>query len=131
MDLSPQPSLGQNNTELERSSMSSLSPQRAGSNQGKKALTTRDRSTVSRLSFRPDASYLTRRAVLCSKYVYFIYIHQTLPAPFSCPTHTNVIQRSRSVYNKKLKYNIISDYIQRFLSKQKYSELGKNISNII
>lgn len=50
-------------------------------------LETRDKSTVSRLSFRPDSgSYLTRKAVLCSKCVYFIYIH--LPALFSCSTHT-------------------------------------------
>lgn len=70
-----------------------------------KALTTRDRTTVSRLSFRPDGSYLTRKAVLCSKYVHFISIHETLPAPSSCSTHTNVIQLSKLMYDNKLKHN--------------------------
>lgn len=108
------------------------SPKQQALTKGEKAVTTRDRTTVSRLSFRPDGSYLTRKEVLCSKHVYFIYIHQTLPAPSSCSTHTNWIQLSRLVYNNKLKYNVISNYIQTFLSKQKHSEVGKKVPlNII
>lgn len=126
MDLSsPQLSLGQNNTELESSFKPSLTPQTAGFNQGKKALTARDTSTVSRCNFRPDGSYLTRKAALCSKHVYFMYMYQTLLAPSSCFTYTNMNQLNTSVYDNKLKHNITSDYIQRVLSKQKYSELGK------
>lgn len=94
-------------------------------NKGKKALTTRDRSTVSRCTSDQMVHIWPGGQSWCSKHVYFMYMYQTLLAPSSCFTYTNMNQLHTSVYDNKLKHNITSDYIQRFLSKQKYSELGK------
>lgn len=120
--------------------MSSLTPQTVGSTLEK----SRDHYIQWLLSpysvFSPDGSYLTGKAGLCLKYVYFIYTYtlngdtkyQLLPAPSPCSTQTEVLQLNISVYyNNKVKYNnslLSSDYIQRLPSKQKYPELKKSTS---